>query len=209
MELREYFEIIGRHKRIFWGVVIIAIVATFIFTKIQPRSYLASTTLTINKSSALKQSETNYYLFDNYYNVQSSGLFSKIVVSWLESPAVVKDIYQKADLTLPNVSQNKLGKTFKAAWAEPATISVSISNPSKEDADKLINAAADVVQEKANELGKSDQENIYDIVKFTPIVTETTPNLYLNLFIGLVAGIILSVIFVLAIDYFQEDNKKK
>lgn len=207
MELREYFRIIGKYQWLFWAVIIVMVVATFLFSRFQPKSYLASTTLTVNKSSALKQSQIDYYLFDNYYNIQSSGLFSQIVTSWFESPAVVKEIYKKADIPLPEVSQKKLIKIFKAVRKEPATINVSFSGSDKDETEKLINAAAEVMQEKTNELGKADRDNVYDIIKFTPIVSETTPNLWLNTLIGLLAGLILGVIFVLAIDYFRGGRK--
>src|SRR3990167_824099 len=137
MELREYFRIIGRYKIIFWGVVILALAGTILFTKLQPKSYLASTTITVNKASSLKQSQVNYYLFDNYYNVQSSGLFSQIITSWFSSPALVKEIYSKADISLPPVSQKKLAKIFKAVRQEPATINISVTNSNKEEAEKL------------------------------------------------------------------------
>src|SRR3989304_7622343 len=110
MELREYLRIIGKYQKVFWATVIIVIMAAFLMTKYQPQSFLASTTLTVNKSSSLKQSQVDYYLFDNYYNVQSSGLFSQIVTSWFESPALVKEIYAKAGLDLPSVPQKKLSK---------------------------------------------------------------------------------------------------
>ena len=154
----------------------------------------------------MKQSDVNYYLYDNYYNVQSSALFSQIVTSWFGSAAVVKEIYTKADLSLPNVSQRALAKTFKAVRIEPATIYVSLSSSNKEEIEKLINAAASVMQDKTNELGRSDRENVYDIVKFSPIVSETTANLWLNTLIGLMAGILLGAILALAIDYFKRES---
>lgn len=207
MELREYFRIIAKHGKIFWGMVILVTIATFLFTKFQPKSYLAATTLTVNKSSVLKQSQINYYVFDNYYNIQSSALFSQIVVSWFESPAVVKEIYSKADVALPDVSQAKLSKAFKAVRVEPATIHVSMNSSNKVELEKLINAAALVMQDKTNELGQADKESIYDIVKFTPIVTDATPALWLNTIIGLIAGIIFGVILALAVDYFGAKPK--
>lgn len=204
MELREYFKIIGRHKTIFWGLIILTTLAAFIFTKTQPKSYLASTTITVNKSSVLRQSQVNYYLFDNYYNVQSSGLFSQIVASWFSSPALVKEIYTKAEIALPNISQKKLAKTFKTVREEPATINVSIAGTNKEELEKLVSNAAQVMQEKTNELGASDKESIYDIVRFTPIVTENAPNLWLNTIIGLISGMFLGAVLALAIEYFRK-----
>lgn len=206
MELREYIKIIRRYGKLFWAVVILATAFAFILTKIQPQTFLASTTLTVNKSGAIKQSQTDYYLFDNYYNIQSSGLYSQIIASWFESPAVVKEIYTKADVLLPPVSQKKLSKIFKAVREEPATINVTLSGTNKNELDKLINSAADTMQDKTNEIGKSDKDNVYDIVKFTPVITETTPNLLLNTIIGLLSGIILGVILVLATAYLREEK---
>src|SRR3989304_8460746 len=204
MELREYLRIIGKYQKVFWATVIIVIMAAFLMTKYQPQSFLASTTLTVNKASALKQSQVDYYVFDNYYNVQSSGLFSQIVTSWFESPAVVKEIYSKADIALPDVSQRKLSRTFKAIRIEPATIHVSLAGSNRDEVGKLINAGALVVSDKTNELGKSDKESVYDIVKFTPIVSETTADLWLNTLIGLIAGLIGGGILALAGDLFRK-----
>ncbi len=202
MELRDYFKIIGKYFKIFIVIVILAGAAALILTKTQPTTYTASTTFTVNKNSVLKQSEIQYYLFDNYYNVQSAGLFSQIVTTWFESPALVKEIYQKAGTDVPNVSQKKLSKTFKAVRQEPATINVTISGTDKEQLDKLINAAAAVLQEKTNELGKNN-DSFYEIAKFTPIVTKDNPSLPLNTAIGLLAGVLIGAIVALGIDYFK------
>lgn len=205
MELREYIKIIRKYWLIFWGTIIIIGLAAFIYTKTQPKSYLASTTLTVNKASAMKQSQVNYYLYDNYYNVQSSALFSQIVVSWFSSPAVVKAIYEKADVSLPDISQGKLAKTFKANREEPSTIKVSLVGTNKEETTNLMNAAADVIQTNTNELGRQDKENVYDIVKFAPLVTDNSPNLALNTIIGLIIGFIVGIILAVSIDYFKKE----
>jgi len=207
MELREYFKIIGQYFKIFIVIVILGGVAAFLFTKFQPASFTASTTFTVNKSSVLDQSQISYYLFDNYYNVQSAGLFSQIVTTWFESPALVKEIYEKAGLDVPQVSQRKLSKTFKAVREEPATINVTISGEDKEQLDKLINAAAAVLQEKTNELGKN-ADSFYEIAKFNPIVTENKVNLWLNTLIGLLAGVLIGALIALAIDYFKAGKKE-
>lgn len=205
MELREYVKIIRRHFTAFIIVTILVTLSTFLFTKMQPTTYTASTTFTVNKSQNLKQSQVSYYIFDNYYNVQSAGLFSQIVTTWFSSPSLVKEVYQKANMELPNVSQKKLAKTFKAVREEPATITVTISGTNKDDLDKLINAAAKVLQDETNTLGKSN-ESFYEIAFFKPIVSQNTPNLILNTGIGLVSGIILGVIIALGIAYFKEEK---
>ena len=149
--------------------------------------------------------DVNYYLYDNYYNVQSAGLFSQIVATWFESPALVSEIYQKAGIALPNISQNKLAKTFKTLRTEPATINVSISGANRDDLEKLINAAGTVLQEKSDDLNQNS-ENIYEIAKFTPIITNDNPNLTLNTIIGLVGGLFLALIIIFGAEYFKQEK---
>ena len=189
---------------VFIVIVVLSGAAAYLFTRSQKTNYTASTTLTVNKSSTLKQSEAAYYLYDNYYNVQSAGLFSAIVTTWFESPALVKEIYQTANLEVPNISQSKLAKTFKALRQEPATINVTISGNDKDQLDKLINAAATVLQEKTNELGKNS-DSFYEIAMFNPIISTNHPHYLLNTIIGLFAGILLGAIVALGINYFKEE----
>lgn len=203
MELRDYFKLIGRHKVIFWTIVVLCGLSAVIWTSIQPKSYLASTTFTVNKSSSISQKDSTTYLFDNYYNIQSAGLFSQIVTTWFESPSLVTEIYQKAGLPVPNVSQKKLAKTFKAIREEPATINVNLTGTSPEELNKLLNSAATVLQEKTDELGKTG-DTTYDLAKFTPVVTDNSPNLVLNAIIGLFSGLFLAILLVLGVEYFKE-----
>jgi len=206
MELRDYIKIIGKNAVLFYSIIVVCIISAIIFTKMTPLTYTASTTFTINKASASKQNSVNYYLFDNYYNVQSAGLFSQIVATWFESPSFVKEIYNKAGIEMPNISLKKLSKTFKAVRLEPATIDVSISGVEKEKLEKLINAAGEIAQEQTDRLGKSS-ESFYEMAKFESIVTENEPNLALNILISLFGGILISMMVVFSTEYFKSGNK--
>lgn len=203
MELRDYIKIIGKNFWIFAIIVILSVGFAFGFTKTRQTTYTSSTTFTVNKGSMLKQSQANYYLYDNYYNVQSAALYSQIVQLWFESPALVTEIYQKAGLAVPNVSQKDLGRTFKAARSEPAIINVSVSGADKDQLQLLMNSAYTVLQAKTNELGSNDT-SFYQLAKFDPVVTKDQPSLLLNTAIGLLAGLILGALIALAIEYFKE-----
>ena len=204
MELREYFKIIGRHWLVFLLSIIVLTLGTFLYLKMQPKTYLASTTLTVNKASAVKQSQVSYYIYDNYYNVQSSQLFSQIVTSWFSSPSVVSEIYDKAGVVVPDVAQSKLSKTFKALRQEPATINVMLVSANRDDTGKLIDAAATVMQEKTNELARTDKENVYDIVKFNSVVSENITNLKFDLIIAFLVSIMFGAVLALGIEYFKK-----
>lgn len=206
MELRDYFKIVGRYLVLFLIIVILSGASAFWWTKSQPQSYLASTTVTVNKASTLDQKNVNYYLYDNYYNVQSAGLFSQIVVSWFESPSLVEEIYQKANVALPNIAQSKLSKTFKAVRQEPSTINVSISGTNKDELNKLINASTEVLQTETNKLSP-DSASAYELATFPSIVTNNNPNVILNTLVGLIAGILVGFFLILGIEYFRSEKK--
>lgn len=205
--MRDYFKIIGRHRTAFVVIIILTTLFAFGFTLTRPTTYTASTTFTVNKGTSLEQAKIDYYLFDNYYNIQSAGLYSQIVALWFESPALVTEIYQKAGIELPNISQKALGKTFKAVREEPAIINVSISGNDQEKLNKLMSVAYEVMQAKTNELGKKDA-SYYELAKFEPISTKNESNLLLNTFIGLLAGILLGILVAMAIEYFKVDDRK-
>jgi len=203
MEIRDYFKIFSRYVLWFVIIVILTGFSAYLWTKNQPQSYLASTTVTVNKASALKQQDVNYYLYDNYYNVQSAALFSQIVVSWFTSPAFVTEIYAKAGVNAPDIAQAKLGKIFKAVRQEPSTINLSVSSGNKEEASKLIAAATDVLQEETNKLSKNS-DSLYEIAKFVPVVSDNKPNVATNTLLGLLAGLVISVFLSLGLEYFRK-----
>lgn len=203
MEIKDYLKIFSRYLTVFIVIVILGGLSAYLWTKSQPKSYLASTTVTVNKSSALKQQDVNYYLYDNYYNIQSAGLFSQIVVSWFTSPAFVKEIYSKAGLEIPNIDQGKLGKIFKAVRQEPSTVNLSLSNANKDNAEKLINAATDVLQEETNKLSKNS-DSLYEIAKFKPIISDNQSSATTNTLIGLFAGLVISIFLSLGLEYFRK-----
>lgn len=203
MELKEYFRIVGKHWAIFVLTFVAIVLGTYLVIKTQPKTYLASTTLTVNKASVVKQSQVNYYLYDNYYNVQSSQLFSQVVTSWFSSPTVASEIYQKAGLAVPDISQDKLAKQFKALRREPSTIDISLVGANRDEALKLVDFAAIVMQQKANALGKTDTENIYNIVAFDPIVTDNNPNMKLDLAIAAAVGLLFAAALAFSVEYFK------
>ncbi|MGA2666995.1 MAG: Wzz/FepE/Etk N-terminal domain-containing protein [Patescibacteria group bacterium] len=204
MELRQYIRIIGKHWVIFALTVIILTLGTFFYAKYQPKTYLASTTLTVDKESTIKQSQVDFYLYDNYYNVQSAQLFSQIVDSWFNSPSVINDIYNKAGVPIPNIAQGKLPKLIKALLQQPATINVSLVSANRDDAAKLIDAAAAVMQEKTNDMASTDQDSLYQLVKFNSIVTDNPANTTLDTAIALIVSILLGAVLALSVEYFRQ-----
>ncbi len=204
MELRDYFTLIGKHLTTFIIIVILTTLTAFLFTKLQPTTYTAQTTVTVNRTSALKQNQVDFYLYDNYYNLQATQLFSQIVANWLASPSFVKEVYQKAGVNIPDVSKDQLAKTFKTTLQMPATIVINLDGTSRDELNKLINATPDVLSQEATNLSNSD--STYQITKLSPIIIQNKPNTKLNTAVGLVCGIILGIIAIIGVAYFKREK---
>lgn len=205
MELRDYFSIIGRH---IWVVIIVIIAATFsawFYSRSQVPTYTSTNTFTISKNPLAKQSQTPYYLYDNFYNIQSSDLFAQIVTKWFSAPSFSQEVYQKAGLSAANLSAKDLGKTFIAVYQIPATINVSITSENKDTVTTLMNTAPDVIKEKTAELGQG-QENYYEISNFTPVVSVNKTSTKMNIVIGFASGAILGILAALAIFYLKKEK---
>lgn len=206
MELRDYVKIIGRHFWVFLVIVILTTGFALIFTKTRSTTYTALTTFTVNRASTLKQSQLNYYLYDNYYNEQSATLFAQTAQTWFKSPAFVTAVYQTAGLPLPNISQKSLGKTFKVAGDTTAVFNISLTGANKDETAKLMAAADNVARAKIKEQGSSDDTTFYQLNKFDAILSQDMSNLTLNVAIGLFSGLILGILVALAIAYFKAEK---
>ena len=205
MELRDYISIIFRH---IWVVVIVIILATLsalFFSRGKATTYTASTTFTVVKNSILKQSQVNYYLYDNYYNIQSANLYAQTVANWFSSPSFTSEVYQKSGITDASLSQKELGNTFTATYQLPTNVNVVITGVDKDTITSLINASGKVVSEKTNQLGQS-QDAYYEITNFSPVVTENKPSVKMNVVIGFVSGLILGILAALATFYFKREK---
>lgn len=205
MELRDYISIIGRH---IWVVIIVIIVTTFsawFYSRNQVPTYTATNTFTVSKNPVAKQSQTAYYLYDNYYNIQSSDLFAQIVTKWFSAPSFSQEVYQKAGLSAANLSVKELGKSFTATYQIPATVNVSITGENKDTVTTLMNTAPEVIKTKTAELGQG-QDSYYEISNFTPVVNENKSSQKMNLLIGFVSGIILGILAALGIFYFKREK---
>lgn len=205
MELRDYISIIGRHIWVVIVIIILAILSAFFFSRGKVTTNTASSTFTVSKNPVVKQNQASYYLYDNYYNVQSADLFAQIVAKWFSAPSFSNEVYQKAGLSASNLSAKELGKSFTATYQIPATISVSITGENRETINTLMNTAAKVVQEKTAALGQG-QDSYYEITNFTPVVSENKSNTKINVLIGFVSGIILGILAALGIFYFKREK---
>lgn len=205
MELRDYLQIIRKH---IWELIVCIVLVTagsYFFTITKPITYDANSTINILIKSA--EQAPSYYEYDNFYSLQAGSLFADRVLIWFQDPAIVQDIYKKAQLGLPDVDMKQMGKLINARKKNPASVIVSMNQQDKDTVKKLVDASAQVIANKTQDLTRN--ESIKNIVlDISPtVVSEKKTDTLINTLVGFVAGLILGLAFVFLTEYFRPSKK--
>ena len=199
MELGEYLQILRKY---IWVIVITTIVfglAAYLLTIRQKINFQSSTGIEISRVETAKQSSVPYYEYDNYYGTQVATTLSDNIVGWLSSPAMVAEIYQKAGYPLPPGNLRDLGKIFtaKKQAATSTVINISYSSTDKEQSEKLIAAAAEVLKKQIESENANSEGAVFRVSSANPVVIEAPKPIALNTAIAVIIGLFLSVGFSL------------
>lgn len=182
------------------GVPLIALAVSLIVLARQPARFETATTLTLSRSTNLNQAEVPFYLYDNYYAIQSSGFVADTVLAWFNSPAIVKEIYDRAEIGTTSLSPKELIRTFRARKIIPANVELTATQPDQVTGERLIRAATQSVTERIKELSKAGEKSGGEFIVFAeePITTETIKPYRLvgigSILVGLLAGVLLALL---------------
>ncbi len=206
MEVYEYFEAIKKHLKIFLTIIVLMTGLTALLTSLQPDKYEGAVSLTVLKRNILNQDRINFYLYDNYYAMQSSGLLADTIENWIHSPSIVGDVYQKAGIGLPATSLKDYTKIFQSKRPSAYTNVLNITTQSnqKDDADKLLQAMTEVIQTQNQQIAKDDPQRNYDIFASTPVVVVKKPAILLNTAIAFILSLILALMTVTFLRYLSK-----
>jgi len=214
VDLKEYIRLIRRNLILFLVIALIVPAVALIWTWRMPLSYNASVSLSLNKPSPVRQKDVSYYLYDDYYSVQAAATFIDTVAGWFASPSIVTQIYQKSGIATPNISLKKLSKIFsiKKAYQFSNSLDVTVTSGDKDEAQKLISSAADVIKAQNDEIkAQSKSDTFFTITSSSPVVYEVKPPIITNTLAGLLIGLILAltVVFVKAALRETAENPNK
>ncbi|MFA5070218.1 MAG: Wzz/FepE/Etk N-terminal domain-containing protein [Patescibacteria group bacterium] len=205
MELKEYLLIVNKHKSLVVFLTVTAALVSFLISYFKPVAYEASLSFAVNRTN---REETSQYQYDGYYAIQASDLVSQTVVSWFSTPSVVKEIYAKAGINPTFNSMNKYATLFNTKKYSGQNIGVKFTEKEEGIADKVAQAAVDVIRQKVLDLNKSaDSKSLFEAVPSPAVIVAVRPNTILNTVIGFLAGLFVSLLLVYLIDYFKDEKK--
>lgn len=194
MDLKAYLRILGKNWIMIVVVIVVFIGATIYWTGRQPLTYSASASLDISRSEQ-KQSDVNYYQYDNYYNNLSANSISDNVVGWVSSPATIAEIYKKAGMDLPKGDLKSLSKIFtaKKKVATAPIIDISYTSADADQSSNLINTATNVLKAKVEQYNNNADTKTFQVNLSSPVVIENQKFYAINIFIAAFAGLLISL----------------
>jgi capsular polysaccharide biosynthesis protein len=204
MDLKNYLEITKKRKIFIISFGVICGILSLIFSLAMPKSYDAVTLLSIHRVNREKTADFQY---DNYYAIQAAEYLGNTVVSWLETPETISEIYKKAGRS------DQVGDVYAAARKiKPKQISshlvkVKLNDSDRGRAEGLSRAIGDVLQSKISEIEvTSENKNSFTVDSTKPIVTQKIYSPPLVGLIGFLGGIIVGIGFSFCLEYLKKEE---
>jgi capsular polysaccharide biosynthesis protein len=195
MEIKDYYLIL---KRNIWLIVIITVVfalVAYFMTLTGKDSYQSSVAIEVDRLSSQPQSEVSYYQFENYYSQQVSTFISSNISDWMTSASTVAKIFETAGYPTPSGDIKDLGKTFTVRKTQESSsiVDISYTSSNKDQSEKVISAASEVITNKVNEYSKSDTNGKYIVKSDTPVTVTTPKQTTINTIIATFLGFLISL----------------
>lgn len=202
MELRTHARILKQAK---WFIVLVTILcaaAAYFFAITQPTKY--NTVVSFELQFVNRPAAENQYQYGSYYDLKGAELFTQHLMSLFSTPAVVAEVYDTAGqgYEIDNIGRFTGRFTAKQYSAQHFVILFDDHNP--DTAKKLGNAVVSVVDKHVREAGSINQEAVFTVQGFDPVIAPAQVNPWLVTVIGLFGGALMSVILVYLREYFRE-----
>jgi len=197
MEFHDYYALLKKNLAVLVTTTLLFGVVAAIFTIKQKTTYQTSMTIDISRHQNQKQSDVNYFQYDNYYTSQVASALADNATSWLSSPSIVSSIFTKAGYEAPEGSLKDMAKIFtaKKKVASSSAIDLSYVSDDKQKSETLIKQAGETVSDRVSNYNKTDTSGKFETYLSDPIIVETPKSVTLNTIIAALIGLFLALSF--------------
>lgn len=194
MEISDYLAMIKKNIVVFIVMIVAFGGLTGYSTSSQKPVYQTSIAIDITRHQSQKQTDVDYFQYDNYYNTQAAGAISNNIAGWFSSASVVSEIFVTAGYERPEGSLKDISKIFtaKKKVADSSVIDISYSSDDAAKANDLIKRAGEIVKLKIAEYNKTDSSGSFDVFVSEPVVVEMPKMVVLNSIIAAIIGLFLA-----------------
>ncbi len=201
MEIREYFKIFKKRKKIIIGMAAATILSALVFSLLVPVSYEASFSFLVSRSGADPSTD---YKYDDYYALMATDLAAETVEQWLKNPEAVQSIYNDAQVDGKFASLKEMARKFKVTKLTAQLVEIRLKTEKYNDAKKIAESASKILKNKISLLNNLEKKNeAFRIIDSAPIILEVKPNLALNLIIAGFFGLVMGIFAALGKEYFE------
>jgi capsular polysaccharide biosynthesis protein len=194
MEIADYLAMIKKNIAVFIVMIVLFGGATAYFTATQKTVYQTSIAVDVTRHQSQKQSDVNYFQYDNYYNTQAAGAVSNNIAGWVSSASVVSDIFLASGYEQPTGTIREISKTFtaKKSVADSSVVDISYSSDDSAKAQALIKKVGETVKAKISSYNETDSSGKFEVFVSEPVVVETPKMVVLNTIIAAIIGLFLA-----------------
>lgn len=201
MEVRHHVHILKRAKWFIILCTLLTAVAALCFVLFRPVTYKAVVSFDVLLAN---RTATADYQYGTYYDLKAAEIYTQHVMSWFMTPAVVEDVYRGAGQSYTITSISKFTNRFQAKQYSPQNFVVIFNEHNFENAQRLAESVTQVVETRSSEAVKIADKSAFEVRGLTPVIVEEQINLAVAVAVGLIAGLMLSVVLVYLREYFRE-----
>lgn len=176
--------------------------AGFALSAVAPKSARVSLAFTIAEQS---RQETADYSYDGYYSLRASELVADTMISWLSTPAVIKDIYAGAGIAISDDRAfTEAGRAFRAKKLSSQNVVVTFSTQDAGTAAKLAERTSQILSDRAARLVLSPKDqSLFLVTASEPVIADAS----LPRPAATAAGILVGAFLGFAVSYYARGRK--
>lgn len=148
------------------------------------------------------------YKYDGYYAVVANQQLSDTLETWLVSPDVVDEIYQRAGISSPT-NLNALSNVFDINKEVSQSIKVVMNTSTKEEAEKILNAMIEVMREKVEATIVSyDNRPLFTVTSTQVLVLPHEIDYRVQYGLGVAGGLLIGLLLAYFVYALRDENPK-
>ena len=202
MTPRDYLKIVKSNKILIFVCAILCGLLALIFSAVKPVSYETSIAFSIQK---VNRQDTAEFQYDNYYSIQASELLGNSIVGWLESPEIIREVYQAADVTVETEDLNSLARGMKAKQISAHLVRVRYSQSSHEKASGIATGVIEVIKNKVESVEKDvNGQSSFVLEASEPVIVEKKYGPATLALAGIICGLCVGVGIAFGREYLKK-----
>ena len=212
MELKALIEIFVRYKKLFWGIVVLFLVAGCVFYVAQPRKYNVSTTITVTRLDLNKKINNEKKDFENdyssFYRTQADDKIADSVVAWLKSPSIVLDILKSSDAKdLSSTKIKDLSSVYKVNKVSSQVIDLKFEVLNPNDGKKQVIEINKKINKLLKEMNPESSTNSwFEISLQKPVIRFHEKSPLFVFLMSVALGFFASFCIIIIVNYLKEEK---